>query len=87
MKTAKKSPRELWIGILGIVAIAFIYLLINFFKGVNVFNEGDRYYARFNDIGEIVKSSPVYINGYKVGNVSGITYDFSKTNCVLPSAS
>ncbi|MBR5859995.1 MAG: MCE family protein [Bacteroidaceae bacterium] len=82
MKTAKKSPRELWVGILGIVAIALIYLLINFFKGVNVFNEGDRYYARFNDIGEIVKSSPVYINGYKVGNVSGITYDFSKTNCV-----
>ena len=82
MKTAKKSPRELWVGILGIVAIALIYLLINFFKGVNVFKEGDRYYARFNDIGEIVKSSPVYINGYKVGNVSGITYDFSKTNCV-----
>ena len=82
MKRINKSPRELWIGLLGILALAMIYMLINFFKGVSIFNEGDKYYARFHDIGEIVKSSPVYINGYKVGNVSDITYDFKEVNNV-----
>ena len=82
MKKINKSPRELWIGLLGILALAMIYMLINFFKGVSIFNEGDKYYARFHDIGEIVKSSPVYINGYKVGNVSDITYDFKEVNNV-----
>ncbi|MDO5460365.1 MAG: MlaD family protein [Bacteroidales bacterium] len=82
MKKINKSPRELWVGLLGILALAMIYMLINFFKGVSIFNEGDKYYARFHDIGEIVKSSPVYINGYKVGNVSDITYDFKEVNNV-----
>ena len=82
MKKINKSPRELWVGLLGILALAMIYMLINFFKGVSIFNEGDKYYARFHDIGEIVKSSPVYINGYKVGNVSDITYDFKEVNSV-----
>ena len=82
MKRINKSPRELWIGLRGILALAMIYMLINFFKGVSIFNEGDKYYARFHDIGEIVKSSPVYINGYKVGNVSDITYDFKEVNNV-----
>ena len=82
MKKINKSPRELWVGLLGILALAMIYMLINFFKGVSIFNEGDKYYARFHDIGEIVKSSPVYINGYKVGIVSDITYDFKEVNNV-----
>lgn len=82
MKKINKSPRELWVGLLGILALVMIYMLINFFKGVSIFNEGDKYYARFQDIGEIVKSSPVYINGYKVGNVSDITYDFKEVNSV-----
>ena len=83
MKKIKNSPKELMVGLLGIAAIAIIYMLINFFKGVSIFNEGDRYYAKFSDIGEIVKSSPVYINGYKVGNVSDISYDFSNTGEVF----
>ena len=29
-----KFKRELWIGILGIIAILTVYLLINFFKGI-----------------------------------------------------
>ncbi len=74
----KKSTfsRELWIGVLGILAILIIYLLINFFKGINVFSNGEKYYVKFGNIGEIVNASPVFINGYKVGHVSNIVYDY-----------
>ena len=68
--------RELWIGVLGIIAILIIYLLINFFKGINVFSTGEKYYVKFSNIGEIVNTSPVFINGYKVGHVSNVIYNF-----------
>lgn len=75
----KKSTftRELWIGVLGIIAILIIYLLINFFKGINIFNTGEKYYVKFSNIGEIVNTSPVFINGYKVGHVSNVIYNFN----------
>ena len=75
----KKSTftRELWIGVLGIIAILTIYLLINFFKGINIFSTGEKYYVKFSNIGEIVNTSPVFINGYKVGHVSNVIYNFN----------
>lgn len=72
----KTLARELWVGFLGILSLLIIYLLINFFKGVNLIDEGNNYYVKFDNIGEIVNSSPVFINGYKVGNVQNINYDF-----------
>lgn len=70
--------RELWIGLLGIVAIVIVYLLINFFKGINIFSNGEKYYVKFSNIGEIVNTSPVFINGYKVGHVSNVIYNFAR---------
>ena len=70
--------RELWIGLLGIAAIVIVYLLINFFKGINIFSNGEKYYVKFSNIGEIVNTSPVFINGYKVGHVSNVIYNFAR---------
>ena len=78
----KTLTRELWIGFLGILSLLIIYLLINFFKGVNLIDKGNSYYVELDDIGEIVKTSPVFVNGYKVGNVQEIDYDFSTQNRV-----
>ena len=75
--------RELWIGVLGIIAILIIYLLINFFKGINIFSEGEKYYVKFSNIGEIVNASPVFINGYKVGHVSNVEYNFNKPDEII----
>ena len=75
--------RELWIGLLGIAAIVIVYLLINFFKGINIFSNGEKYYVKFSNIGEIVNTSPVFINGYKVGHVSNVIYNFNNPNEVF----
>ena len=82
MMEKKKNTftRELWIGVLGIIAILTIYLLINFFKGINIFSTGEKYYVKFSNIGEIVNTSPVFINGYKVGHVSNVIYNFENPN-------
>lgn len=78
----KNLTRELWVGFLGILSLLIIYFLINFFKGVDLINDGNHYYVKFDNIEEIVNSSPVYVNGYKVGNVQDIVYDFETQSCV-----
>lgn len=74
----KRLAKELWVGVLGIIAILLVYLLINFFKGINVFEDNNKYYIKFDNLGDVVKTSPIYIRGYKVGNVCGISYDYNK---------
>ena len=87
MSRIKKVSRELWVGILGIAAICIVYFLINFFKGVDIFNDNDKYKIEFANIGEITNSAPVYINGCKVGNVSSIDHDFNKSKTVFVTVS
>lgn len=72
----KVLKKELLVGAVGIIALLLIYLMINFFKGINLFKDGDTYYVKFNNIGQISSSSPVYLNGFKAGNVQHISYDY-----------
>lgn len=78
-----KYSKEFIIGAIGIAALLSIYLLINFFKGIDLFKAGERYYVRFDNIGQTTNSSPIYINGYKAGNVQGISYDFEDLSNVI----
>lgn len=72
----KIFSREVLIGATGILAIVLIYLLINFFKGINLFNAENHYYVRFSDVCQLTNSSPIFVNGYSVGNVRNIDYDY-----------
>ncbi|MBP5631025.1 MAG: MCE family protein [Bacteroidaceae bacterium] len=67
---------EVKIGITGVVAIVALFLGINFLKGVNLFSSSEKYYIVFSNTKGLTKSSSVYADGYKVGIVSGIEYDF-----------
>ena len=78
-----KYSKEFIVGAIGILALLLIYLMINFFKGIDLFKDGERYYVKFDNIGEVVNSSPIYLNGYKAGNVQGINYDFENMKSVI----
>lgn len=68
---------------MGIVALLVLYLLINFFKGLNPLSEENVYFARFDNAEGIENASPVFINGYKVGSVRSLVYDFERGNGVI----
>ncbi|MDR0370358.1 MAG: MlaD family protein [Prevotellaceae bacterium] len=74
----KILTKEVKVGIMAIVAIFLLYFTLNFLKGKNIFHPVNYYYASYEDIGGLIPSAPVYIKGYKVGQVDEITYDFSK---------
>ena len=79
----KIFSREAIIGATGIIAILVIYLLINFFKGVNLFKADNHYYIRFTDVCQLANSSPIFINGYRVGNVRDINYDYASPGNII----
>lgn len=73
-----KFSREVRVGIMTIVAIFVLYFGLNFLKGVDIFSPINYYYATYEQIDGLVPSSPVYIKGYKVGQVEEVQYDFLK---------
>lgn len=76
----KFFTREVKVGITAIVAIFVLYFGMNFLKGIDIFSSVSNYYASYENIGGLVPSSPVYVKGFKVGQVEEIKYDFSKQN-------
>lgn len=70
--------REAKIGLLVIVAIGLLYFGINYLKGINIFKPTKYYYVQYDKIDGVVKTSPVFINGFKVGLVSNIEFDYTK---------
>ena len=75
--------KELLIGVLVIVALLILFFGINFLKGVNLFKAANFYYAVYTDAAGLTQSAPVTINGYKIGLVREIKYDFNNPGHVV----
>ncbi len=66
-----------------LVALAILILGIDFLKGVNVFKPTNYYYASFENVEGLAVSSPVMLNGFKVGQVREMEYEFDNPGHVL----
>lgn len=73
-----KIKKEILVAISAIIALFLFYFGFNFLKGVNIFNKTNTYVATFERMNGLVEQAPVYVKGYKVGQVDKIVYDFSK---------
>jgi len=79
----KIFTREVRVGIMVVVAILVLYFGLNFLKGKDFFSSSNYYYASYENVGGLVVSSPVYVKGFKVGQVESIHYDFTKKQSFL----
>lgn len=77
-KKKKFLTRETKIGIAVVVAIGMLYFGINYLKGINVFKPNTYFYVQYDRVDGIVKTTHVLINGYKIGHVSDIYFDYTK---------
>ena len=71
-----KNSKEIKLALTVICAVVVIYFGINFLKGINIFKSYSTYYINFNDVSGLEESNPVYANGYPVGIVRSINYDY-----------
>ena len=72
-----KFTKEIRIALVAIVGILVMYFGINFLKGINLFSTNNAYYMTFDDIQGLGASTPIYADGYKVGTVDKVDYDYS----------
>ena len=68
--------KEVLVGVLVIVACLILFFGINFLKGINLFKAANYFYATYNNVQGLAISAPVTLNGYKVGVVREINYDY-----------
>lgn len=68
--------KEVLIGLIVIIAIAILIVGIDFLKGINVFKAANYYVATYTNVEGLSVSAPVSVNGYKVGLVREINYEY-----------
>lgn len=71
-----KYKKQTIIGLITIVAIILLYVGINVLKGVNILKATNYYYAKLEKVSNLNISSPVLFNGYKVGTVKAMDFDY-----------
>ena len=79
----KFFTKEVNIATVAIVGIAVLFFGLHFLKGMPVFSTDNVYYATFKDINGLSASNPIYADGYQVGTVKSIIYDYQKSGNVL----
>ena len=79
----KFLTKEVKLALTAIVATFLAFIGINFLKGINVFEASNTYYVQFKNIGGLAVSNAVYANGYPVGIVRTIDYDYSRIDNVI----
>ena len=75
--------KETQIALVAIVGIVIMYFGLQFLKGLTVFSSDRNYYVKFKDISGLSASSPIYANGYRVGVVEEIIYDYTNQDDIV----
>lgn len=79
--------KEVKIGLAGLAALFILITGINYLKGVNLFKPSNSIYIRFKDVNGLVKSSRVFADGFQIGIVSDILYDYNRVGNVVAEIS
>ena len=79
----RSFSREMKIGVTFLVSIVLLYVGVNFLKGNNVFSKDCTYYTVVSNAGGVVASSVITTNGYQVGTVTRVAYDFAHPNRIV----
>lgn len=73
-----KFSKELKAGLIAILAVVGFVVLFQFMKGRSLFTTDNIFYAKYDNVEGLTQSSPVSINGLKVGQVDKIIPQTSK---------
>ena len=79
----KYFTKEVVIAITTIIACAILVVGIDFLKGINIMKPTNYYYAVFNNVAGLGVSSPVKIDGFDVGLVRAVEYNYQKPGTIV----
>lgn len=79
----KSLSNEVKIALVAIVGIVLLFFGMQFLKGRTLLGNGNTYYVVFSNVTGLSASSPVYANGFKVGVVETIDYDYAQPGRIV----
>ena len=79
----KKFSKEIIIGIVTILSLVLLYIGVNYLKGINMFKPANYFYVSCTNVKDISISTPVFVEGFKIGLVRSIEYDYSSVNKIM----
>ena len=79
----KVFTKEAKIGLVSIISLILLYFGINYLKGINLFKPVNHYEVAFTNVKGVTISSPVYVEGFKVGLVREIRYDYESKDKII----
>lgn len=79
----KYFTKEVKIALVALLAIVVLFVGLNFLKGKKLFSSDNNFFVRFDNVSGLSASSPVYANGYRVGVVDRIDYDYSRPDQIM----
>lgn len=79
----KRISTEVKIGAAFVASLVLLYVGVNFMKGSNVFSKYNTYYTVLENTGGVAPSAVITVNGFQVGTVSDVTYDYNVPNRIV----
>ena len=81
----KKFSKEIQIALVAVVGIIVLYFGLQFLKGMTLFSTDNRYFVKFQDVSGLSVASPIFANGYRVGVVETIDFNYGNTSEIVAS--
>lgn len=66
-----------------LLGLALLYWGINYLKGINLLTPTNYYYTEVESIDGLLEAAPVTVNGFQVGQVREIKYDYAKNKITI----
>lgn len=79
----KYFTKEAKIAIVAIVGVVALYFGLNFLKGITMFSNDTLYKMSFKSIDGMSSSCPVYADGFRVGTIKDIEYDYDNGGNII----
>lgn len=83
MMTNMKFTKEIKIALVAIFALVVLFFGMQFLKGLSILSSNNSYFVAFADATGLSTSSPVYANGYRVGVVKALNYDYAPDGKII----
>lgn len=79
----KFFTREVMIGVAVLISMGLLLWGINYLKGVNLFKPANYYSVKYSQVNGLTASAPVTINGFQVGLVRDVAYDYDNNGKII----
>lgn len=82
----KYFTKEVKIALVALIGIVALFFGLNFLKGITMFSNDTIYKLSFKSIDGMSNSCPVYADGFRVGTIMNIEYDYDNHGNIIVEA-